>query len=480
MKLDRLKRMVSRTPAIGRLAQDVYRLYRQERDKERDKKECYTRLARFDASAYLDLSSKPDLNVVVIVVDCMGSSHLSGWGYHRQTTPFLDSIDQRMTAVSASTYTYPSVASVLTGLYPHNHGAVVAGKVKECAQPQNLLRMRDEVLSLPEALSRFGYEVYFGTAMSPAYWAVRARVVPRLYKPSARAEKLLADLTRWIARRKGEKFFAYVHLADLHIPLDLPDAFRHYFGHVRGLPNIERYDFLTLEKQEAKPEEFREYRENRVLLHDNALRYVDHAVERFYEGLRQMGLADSTLFVVTADHGEEFWEHSDLGASFYHQGRLCGLGHGYNLFNEVIQVPLLISGPLPGRAAAGLVSSVDIVPTVLDVLGVRHSMRLDGHSVFADVAPERYLLTEACASGYEKKALVIGGYKLIYSEDDGIAWLFDLERDPGERTPIVDSGLTSVYVHKLLRILEADERSRIRRIAERKGLSRAVRRGAGR
>ena len=161
-------------------------------------------------------------------------------------------------------------------------------------------------------------------------------------------------------------------------------------------------------------------------------------------------------------------------------GGFCGLGHGHNLFNEVIQVPLLISGPLPGRGAAGLVSSVDIVPTVLDVLGVRHSMRLDGHSVFADAAPERYLLTEACASGYEKKALVIGGYKLIYSEDDGIAWLFDLERDPGERTPIVDSGLTSVYVHKLLRILEADERSRIRRIAERKGLSRAVRRGAGR
>lgn len=69
--------------------------------------------------------------------------------------------------------------------------------------------------------------------------------------------------------------------------------------------------------------------------------------------------------------------------------------------------------------------------------------------------------------------LVVGRYKLIYSKDDGIEWLFDLEKDPQEQHPIVDRELTSLFVEKLLRLLREDEKKKIRKIAEKRSLSRA-------
>lgn len=189
---------------------------------------------------------------------------------------------------------------------------------------------------------------------------------------------------------------------------------------------------------------FLEYRQNRELLYDNLLRYVDNSIERFYNSLAAMRLVDSTIFVITADHGDEFWEHAELEArSFNHQWRY-GIGHGYSAFNELIHVPLLMTGPVPHKQPLRLVSTVDIVPTLADLLGITHNMRFDGVNIF-ESDTERPLLNEASSTGYEKKALVISRYKLIYSKDDGIAWLFDLEKDPREQHPIVDKEITSVF-----------------------------------
>jgi arylsulfatase A-like enzyme len=358
---------------------------------------------------------------------------------------------------------------MLTGLYPHNHGAVAKGKVKDFRNPSGYKKMRDDVVTLPEIMHILGYRTHFSTAVYLACAPLGNRVAPRLYSPSANAADMLNGLVEWIDRGKGTKYFAYVHLADLHTPLEPPESFGDYFASVQPLPNIERWDYFTREQQLNDAEGFNTYRWNRELLYDNTLRYVDHSIERLFDGLRARGLLESTLVIITADHGEEFWDHAEIEArSFYHQKAFYGFGHGHSLFNELIEVPLLMSGPLANSHRTYPVSSVDITPTIFDILGIRHSLSLDGCSLFQLQDNDRPLLSEASGTGYEKKSLVFGRYKLIVSKDDEVEWVFDLEMDPLEQHPITDRRITSVFVDKLQKMLRQDELNKVRGIAARK------------
>jgi len=463
---EKLLRTLANHTTIYNLAVRVYRPIRT----LKMKREFYRRIKQKNAPGYLDLSQKPNSNVIIIAIDCLRNSHLSCQGYSRQTTPFLDSLESRFTAISAASWTYPSTASILTGLYPHNHGAVLAGKIKDITKLGNLRALRDEVITLPEMLFLLGYKIFFGTAISLAYYPFRTRVIPREFAPFSRSDQVLGDLSRWINTQKGNPFFAYVHLGDLHIPFNPHVKFKNFFGEVKDLPNIKRWDFTTPEQRRTDVLRFQGYRENRELLYDNILRSVDHEIECFYKDLKKKGIADSSILVVTADHGEEFWEHAELEEhNFFHQRGIYGISHGHNVFNEIIKVPLLISGKVPRIKPDYLVSTVDIMPTLLDVLRVGHKMKFDGCNIF-EAGGQRLLLNEASASGYEKKALITGKYKLIYSKDDGVEWLFDLEKDPKEQHPITDREVTSIFVKKLSRILAEGEMAKVIDSIKKKGL----------
>ena len=163
-------------------------------------------------------------------------------------------------------------------------------------------------------------------------------------------------------------------------------------------------------------------------------------------------------------------EHLEMEEKHFFDPRgIYGAGHGHNVFNEIIQVPLLVSGVVPSWQYKHLVSTVDIVPTIIGLLKIKHHMNFDGRYIF-NAVDERPLLCEASAYGYEKKALIIGKYKLIYSKGDGVEWLFDLEKDPLEQHPILDRELTSIFVDKLLEMLREDEKSYIREILSRKSM----------
>ena len=317
---------------------------------------------------------------------------------------------------------------------------------------------------MPEMLFLLGYQVYFGTAISLAYEAIMGRVIPHRYDAATGADKLLNDLMKWISRQ-NRRFFAYIQLGDLHAPVKPPDTFKDYFGRVKKLPNIEKWDFRKLEEQRSNGEKFLEYKENRGLLYDNTLRYIDSALERFYNSLEDRGLADSTVLMVTADHGDELWEHTELeGMCFRDPRGYYGTGHGHVVFNEVIEVPLLMSGPIPEKRGNYYVSTVDITPTVANLLGINPKMKFDGQNIF-NAAGERPLLSEG-SWWQDKKALIIGKYKLIYSKDDKIEWLFDLANDPEEQQPITDREVTSVFVKKLFHLLAEGEKRRIRQVAK--------------
>lgn len=442
--------IIKKHALIHKMARYAYRKYKG----INYRREFHSRIKRINPDEYLNTINKPDLNVIILTVDCLRNSQLSYNGYFRETTPFLDSIrGSKFTAIAPAPWTYPSVASILTGLYPHSHGGILSGKLKDFDNLRKFIKIKGNLLTLPEILFLLGYRTYFGTAVSVAFYPLRGRVIPskQAYTPYTRAEELLKDLRKWISK-SDKPFFAYVQLGDLHVPLNPPESFRNFFGEVKNLPNIDIWDFRRRKEQRGK--NFEEYKENRIMLYDNILRYVDYSIEQFYSFLEDSGLIDSTVLIITADHGEEFWEHAKLEAeNFYDQRGSYGVGHGPNVFNEIIEVPLILSWPkIPNKRHGKLVSTIDIMPTILDLLGVNHKLSFEGINLF-DSKEKRALLSEAAAFGYEKKALVMGGFKLIYSKHDDIAWVFDLENDPEEQNPIADEELVSVFVDKLNKIL---------------------------
>jgi arylsulfatase A-like enzyme len=403
-----------------------------------------SRMRSLNLRPYIDSSSHPHLNVIIITVDCLRNANLSCNGYFRKTTPFLDSIKTRFNAMTASPWTYPSVASLLTGLYPHNHGAILQGAVKntDTDDLNSYAPLRSTVVSLPEILQYLGYRIHFYTAVELAYLPLRSRVIAHRFSGSTTAETLFRNIQSCIPRG-SERHFAYVHLADLHLPLSVPKGYREFFGRDKGWQTM----------------------------YDNVLRYIDASIERLFDYLSSSRLLDRTAVVITGDHGEELGEHADLESDHFFDPRgIHGFGHGHNVFREICEVPLIFAGAVHADATTNsLVSLVDVVPSILNLIGVEHKLRFDGRSVFAKtsyVAP-RALLCEACGYGYETKALVVDRHKLVYSKEDGIEWVFDLEKDPQERNPITDPKVTKPLVDVLQRVLREDERLKIKEAKKR-------------
>lgn len=438
-----IRKLISRSNVASLLATRLPSLYYYYTRK--DKQLFPSRIRSVDLSSFIDPSNHPNLNVIIITVDSLRNANLSCTGYFRQTTPFLDSMNVRFKALSASPWTYPSVASLLTGLYPHNHGALLHGLVKNIGTDlDSYAPLRSHVVSLPEILHVLGYRIHFHTAIEMAYLPLRSRVIAHQYNPIEPAETLSRSLKRCI-QRGNERQFVYLHLADLHSPLKI------WHGTILKIPN----DY----------KEFFGRDENWQTMYDNALRYIDAAIERLFDYLSDSRLLDRTVVVITGDHGEELGEHAELeSAHFYDPRGSYGSGHGHNVFREIIEVPLIFAGAVPAKVTDSLVSTVDVVPTVLDLIQVGHRFHFDGRSVFAKADPKeiRPLLCEACGYGYEKKALVVGHHKLIYSKEDGIEWVFNLNKDPLERCPITDPQVTSPLLDMLQLILREDERLRIR------------------
>lgn len=465
-----LKRVVAKNEHLYKMSRSAYNFYQNLQEERKARSEFNPRMqySRSIAKNFIDVSSKPELNVIIIAIDCLRYRNMSFAGYDRKTTPFLDSFRAKFKAISAAPYTYPSVPSILTGLYPHNHGAYIYGKVKNFDILENFQLLRKNILTLPELLFVLNYDIYFSTSIAVAKYPMKGRVIPKLYIPETPAQKLLKDARKWISKRE-KPFFAYIHLGDIHQPLSPPSDFRNFFGAVKNLPNIDMWDFRRIEEQKGK--EFQEYKENRILLYDNTLRYVDYAIEQFYFHLKDQGLIDSTIFIFTADHGEEFWEHAKPEAeNFYDPRGYYGVGHGHNVFNEIIEVPIIVDRGISKkvRVKEELWSSTDIMPSIIDALGIKHDLEFDGISLFKTQNNRDFIFNESIGYGHEKKALITNGYKLIYSKDDNVQWVFDLKKDPEERYPILDEDITSLLLSKLRKIFTENEKLNIKEMVKNK------------
>jgi arylsulfatase A-like enzyme len=275
-----------------------------------------------------------------------------------------------------------------------------------------------------------------------------------------RCESILADLGA------GRPFLGYLHFCDLHRPFDLAIAAEYSAEPLDLMPGIEDWDARAHSHDDASVVAFRS---GRATLYAGLLNYVETQIERLYSVLERCKLLQDTTVVVTADHGEEFWDHLAFESKHFTYGKksngkpwLLGTGHGHTLFEELVHVPLVILNQYgyvhPGWADRP-VSLVDIFPTVMAETGIEPShngVECDGQNLFS--APlERDLLIESPLYGFERKAVVRWPQKYIYSPFEELALTCNVLTDPTDASPMF--GIADPDVLALMQLLFADDQA---------------------
>jgi arylsulfatase A-like enzyme len=393
-------------------------------------------------------------NVLVILVDTLRRDRLTPYGYRRETSP---EIARRLAgagtvtedAYSQAPWTLPSVVSMMTGRYP---GELLGFDMTAYGIPAG-------VLTTAERLGRAGYETA-GFLANPTLHvgAGFERGFRTFYAPPADVEWLRRhadDLNRhalpWIAAYQDQDrpFFLYLHYIDPHDPYDNPEIVGNrspFEGEYRG-PVAGDWVHGIYAGKLVLSDPARDVAHISAL-YDSEVHYVDRAVGQVLASLRPEVLAN-TLVVLTADHGEELFDHG-------------GWKHGQTLYEEQIHVPLIWrwDGHIPaGRRLAGTVRLLDVAPTLAAAAGAAPDPGWEGVDLLpalTGAAPlaERPAFAEGLSGGPLRAAAVLGRLKLIvfnrqepFAPSDELQahlWrqdlgrmarveLYDLANDPGER-----------------------------------------------
>jgi arylsulfatase len=369
------------------------------------------------------------LNVIMILVDTLRADHVGSYGYQRQTTPFLDEYAHEgvlfMRARSQAACTYPSVNSMLTSRYPYDF----------YSSEDDYMGIPEEYPSLAEMLTAEGYQT-LAVSASPI-----VRASPSSRNPDGgfgRGFDKFDESCAWqdaacVNRAAGEllsqakePFFLYLHYMDPHAFYQPPSSYqRRFAGDYDGHEFIAEGDTSPIAKMLYSNGEQINFsdqdRQHLVDLYDDEIHYLDSQLRQLHRYLRSRGLLDRSLLLITADHGEEFLEHNHVG-------------HCRGLWSTVTHVPLLMrwpGGPADRRIEAA-VEYVDLVPTVIDLLGISPAdAAFEGSSLLPlieDESPAQ--ISYAFSDQGRYRAADDGRYQLIMNGNDQSVQLFDLENDP--------------------------------------------------
>lgn len=398
-------------------------------------------------------------NIVLITVDCLRADHLSLYGYKKNNTPNIDGLASEgvtfTEAIANGSHTAISFPSILTSTYGSMYGGY------DC--------LSNERMSIAQVLSKNGYTTaafHSNPHLSAAYnydigfnvfsdsfenkffssrfnifkkWGDSARFrtlfsfMMKLYShvygkrtfevPYERAEGIARKAIDWL-QGSSSNFFIWVHFMDPHWPWIPPKDF------LNEMVSIEEANRLwwkmSINYQSLSHEELRKL----IGLYDCEIRYVDHALGDFLRVLKERGLYDNSIIILTSDHGEEFEEHGDIGH------------HSLKMYEELIHVPLVIKFPnglYKGTIANDLVSLLDLAPTIVERLGIDKPKKWLGSSLLPILAGKKGYNSEGVISeGRIKKGHNIVSYrskqwKFIINEEKGMRELYDLQQDPSEK-----------------------------------------------
>lgn len=379
-------------------------------------------------------------NVVLVVMDTLSAVHTSTFGNPDATTPHLDMLAARGTAFDAaratSSWTWPSTASILTGLDPAEHGVTKAGTswlaadIKTLAERLQAADLATAAFTGNRLVSAdFHFDQGFDTFRGPD----RNEFID--------GAELMPPALAWLDDHADERFFLYLHLVDPHRPFaPLPES-------KIALPGEKPADLPKLMLAQHTGELYPEScaipdRFERPLLtsmlsardlawmdrsYDQAIHTGDIWLGRLVAKLRALGLDDSTVIVFTADHGEESYEHGDIG-------------HGQSLFPELMHVPLVMAGPgVPvGLRVADTVSNAALYG-YLGELGERGVATAPSAPNLQAGEPMFYSTSRGQWDGARGQTLLgieSDGWALHLCVEAGAQRLFDLKNDPEQHRDV--------------------------------------------
>lgn len=329
-------------------------------------------------------------NVILISIDTLRPDHLSCYGYDAPTSPNIDRVARegvRFEQVrSTSSWTLPAHLALLTGLPDQAHGVV-----------HDTVALEDGVLLLAEAMRRAGYRTggfFGGPYLDPIFGFGRGfesyvNCGVDLYRDLDRVDEatrnaLLAQrerrshqvitapaieqgAERFLEQHRDEPFFLFLHHWDVHYDYMAPEEFLRRFA-PPGPPPLDISDFPFNER--IQPNMSPLERRYLIAAYDAEIAWVDHHIGRLLEKLEELGLDDDTYVVITADHGEEFFEHGEKG-------------HRNNLFDTTLRIPLVIKGPglRRGVVVDRPARIFDIYPTILELVGLEPPESVMGRSL---------------------------------------------------------------------------------------------------
>lgn len=424
-------------------------------------------------------------NVLFLLVDTLRADHLGCYGYARATSPHIDALAGTgvlfESCIAQAPHTKPSTASILTSLQPPTHAVerIASSLAPEATTMHEAFYQagyRTALFSANSFVSPIfgfgeGVERYRGTLVSPVSALVGYQILHRLRDTwveglgwAERPWRFLANLANapfdlrsdrrdlsageiadefsgWLDEIEGDRWLAYLHFMEVHAPYTPTPEHRLFGDPGRTDPPSEyprgaREMFLPFHTGEPLPEG---ERAALVASYDDCIHEVDAALGSLFARLEQRGLLENTLVVLTADHGEEFYEHH-------------GWGHGHSLFRELLHVPLVMSfkGHLPAGVRVGAqTQSVDILPTILELAQLPPLPAASGESRVAWMRspPTTHLLRQAAYSevywgGHWARAVRDAQATVIHAhegrEDDVL--VFDPLADPREEHDLCVEG----------------------------------------
>jgi arylsulfatase A-like enzyme len=347
----------------------------------------------------------PKRNVVLISLDAVRADHLGAYGYARPTSPTLDALAARGArfawAISPSPTTRRAIPALMTGRY----ASTIA--FKPDGWPPVMQPKKHTVLG--QAFKGAGYQTQAILCCATLFDKASGNVegiddidatAAKLGRVPHSGEHLVTKAREWLAARKDDPrpFFLWMHFLDAHNPYRQPPT-APVFG-----------------KQELD-------------VYDAEIAHVDAQIAAVIAALEETGELADTIIVVTADHGDEFYDHGNRH-------------HGRSLYNELVRVPLIVAVPgAPPRVIDEPVSLVDIPATVLDLVGIARPGGQNGRSLAPAVlgtgpAPDRAVLAELIADRNitrNLRAAFHGGWKLIWDLDANTYELYSLTGDPFDR-----------------------------------------------
>ncbi len=407
------------------------------------------------------VSCRPDpparANVILIVVDTLRADFLGSYGFRGSISPSLDALAAESVVFencfAQSPWTKPSVASILTSLYPQVHGLTNHdGKYWGAATTELKTGiLPDSAVTLAEAMKQNGYAT---AAFVGNSWLTKPYGFAQgfdVYDDSVNHllvtfDQLTAAATAWLDGRSGDSdspFFLYLHPMDVHAPYN---AAKEDYDTLVSSPSLglnlrlaeSEVPYLRWQNIERRPawasDQLRHELTYWRTQYASGVRALDRRLEPFLEYLRESGLLDRSYLVFTADHGEQLFEHGDWS-------------HGQTLYDHQLHVPLLIRQPGArgaGRTVPHIVEQIDLMPTLLSLVGADGGgapqgrdvspllRRASGGDLGASVATATHRRPNLYSLRSER-------YKLLFDVHTGQTQLFDLAYDPGEQRDVADA-----------------------------------------